>query len=217
MKQQNCLLLLFALCFGTAFGQKVYRVSNEAYRANKFKREFYVLKDSTCYLKAHYADNGMYALYKGKLRKINDTLAEFKYRPLAVFGENMRFSKGDSLNIEVAQKDTVLPSLVYVLKRAEKTGGKTIGTVITLQPGITTFHAPDFWNKAYFINTKFRDPLTDDLISMHVSAPSEPTLTYYGSNTPVETALVSISANKLIIYPDRKHIDEKETFELVTK
>ncbi|MNY26305.1 hypothetical protein D3C86_1601460 [compost metagenome] len=129
----------------------------------------------------------------------------------------MRFFKGDSLNIEVVQKDTLLSSLVYVLKRTEKIGMKPIGLVSALPAGITTFHAHDFWDKAYSIDTKFKDPLTDKEIWMQVSSTSEPTLTYYGSNTPIETALVSISGNKLIIYPDRKHIDEKETFELVSK
>ena len=205
--KHTLILLIFLTVSSWALGQKVYRADNEAYKSSKFSYEFFLLKDSTCFLKGHYPDNAIYFLYKGHLRKTSGTLYEFKFQPVVNFGCNKRFSQGDSVRFKVTQKDTTITSLTYKVKPHSSRESS-----IDLKSGWATVYIKGVHKEDFSINTKFIDPLTKELIFLRVDTLSEPVLTYYGSNTNFGRIQISILANKLVMYPDHEFIEEKDTF-----
>lgn len=203
-------IIFFAFVSQMTFGQKVFRAHRDSYKANKFVYEFYLFNDSTCYLKGHYADNSVFYLYKGLLRRKNDTLYEFRYQPIVNFTCNKGLHTNDSLRFYIAQKDTVISSLTYKIKTE---GG--ISTTADLQLGRTKIFVKDAKKHDFTVDTKFIDPLTDKMVFFTVGSNSDPDFTYYGTKTDFNAVLISIIKNRLTIFPDKKHIYKKDTFVLI--
>jgi hypothetical protein len=206
MKQILTLLILLTLS-NLTFGQKIFCANREAYKSNNFSYEFYLFNDSTCYLKGHYSDNAIYFLYEGHLKKMNDTLYEFKFQPIVEFACNKRIGSGDSLGFSLTTRDTTISSLTYSVKV-----NNSIEFPVQLKLGWTTAYIKGADKGKFSINTKFIDPLTKKLIYLTVDTLSEPDLTYYGSKTVFGRIQISIINNKLTIYPDHKFIQDKDTF-----
>lgn len=205
--KQILALTIFLILSNLTFGQKVYCTEREAHKSNKFSYEFYLFDDSTCYLKGHYLDNAIYFLYKGHLKKMNDTLYEFKFQPIVEFNCDKRSGSGDSIRINLTQKDTTINSLTYKIKT-----NSTIEIPVQLKVGRTTVYIKGASKGNFSVNTKFIDPLTKEVIYLTVHTSSQPNLTYYGSNTDFGTIKISLINDKLVIYPDRKFIWDKDTF-----
>lgn len=205
--KQILTFLVFLTLSNLTFGQKIYRADRDAYKSNKFSYEFYSFNDSTCYLKGHYPYNAIYFLYKGHLEKMNDTLYEFQFQPIVEFGCNKRFDNGDSIRINLTQKDTIINSLTYKIKT-----NSSVEVPFQFKLGWTTVYIKGADKAKFSINTKFIDPLTKKLIYLTVDTLSEPDLTYYGSKTAFGKIQISIINNKLTIYPDHKYIQDKNTF-----
>lgn len=199
--------LIFLSISNLTFGQKIYRADREVYKSNKFSYEFYLFNDSTCYLRGHYPDNAIYFLYEGQLKKMNDTLYEFKFRPIVEFGCNKRSGSGDSIRINLTQKDTIINSLTYKIK-----ANSSVEVPVQLNLGWTTVYVKGAEKAKFSVNTKFIDPSTKKLIYLTVDTLSEPNLTYYGSKTALGTIQISIINNNLTIFPDHKFIQDKDTF-----
>jgi hypothetical protein len=205
------LTIIFLVFFSNLiFGQKIYRADRDNYKTNKFIYEFHILKDSACYLRGHYLDNSVYYLYKGTLNKINNTLYEFKYRPIVVFTCNKGIHINDSLRFYLAQVDTIISSLTYNLKTESG-----IFTTVNLKLGRTIVYVKGSYKHYFYVDTKIVDPLTREKILFTVDENSDPDFTYYGTNTDLNTAIVSIAGNKLTVYPDHKYIHDKDTFVLI--
>ena len=198
--------LIFLTVSGLSFGQKIYQADREAYKSNKFSYEFYLKNDSVCYLKGNYHDNAIYFLYEGHLKKMNDTLYEFKFQPIVSFGCDKRFGSDDNIRIHLSQNDTTISSLTYNVKI------NTIVVPVQLKLGSETVCIKGADKQNFSIETKFIDPFTKESVYLTVNTFSEPALTYYGSKTAFKTIKISIINNKLTIYPDHKFVQDKDTF-----
>jgi hypothetical protein len=168
-------------------------------------------------LRGHYLDNSTYYLFKGKIKRINDTLYDFKYQPIVEFGCNMRFGS-DTMFIGLTQIDTILQLDYKVKINKEKEKEK----IVKLKSGnIFNDNATKLYFKGIdkydvYLDTKFIDPLTKQKIIMTIRPNSEPDLTYYGTETIFSTLKISIVGNCIIRYPDpNKEHDRKEKFVLV--
>lgn len=199
--------LIFLTLANLAIGQNIYRADRDAYKSNKFSYEFYLFNDSTCYIKGHYPDNAIYFLYKGNLKKMNDTLYEFKFQPIVKFSCNARFGSGDSIRVSLTQKDTILNSSTFKVKASGN-----IEVPVQFNLGWTMVYVKGAGEGKYSIDTKFIDPLTKKLIYLTVDTLSEADLTYYGSKTAYGTIQISIINNRLTIYPDHNFIQDRDIF-----
>lgn len=199
--------IIFAAFSNMTFGQKVYRADREVYKTNNFVYEFYLLDDSTCYLEGHYMDNAIYFLYKGQLKKTNDSLYEYKFKPIVSFECDKRFVNTDTIRFKITQKDTIISSLDFKVK-----SNNGLETSHELKIGMTSILVNGASIGEFTVNTKFTDPLTQKLIYLTVDTLSEPDLTYYGVNTAFSTIQISIVKDKLTIYPDHKFIHDIDTF-----
>ncbi|MEO8148202.1 MAG: hypothetical protein ABI723_11215 [Bacteroidia bacterium] len=208
MKERSILITLIFITFSNlALGQKIYSASRDAYKSNKFNYEFYLFRDSTSYLKGHYRDNSVYFLYKGQLKKANDTLYQFIFQPVVNFGCNKGIHGDDSLRFYLTQTDTILSSFSYQVKT-----NAGVALTIDLKPGVSKVYVKGSEKQTFSVDTKFVDPLTKENILYNVGVNNDPDFTYYGAKTTQGIIQVSIIKNLLTIYPDHKFIQDKDTF-----
>lgn len=205
--KQILLLLLFPL---TLFGQSVYLSTNPAHKTNHYIYSFTVFADSSCYLKGYYPDNSIYFLYKGTLRKENDTLYYFQFQPVVFFGCNKRNGNGDTLGFTFNQKDTVLPNTSFPILKPD--GSKSS---LDLHPGYSQRTITGASTANFIFNTRFADPHTGDSILMTVGTLSEPDLTYFGSQSEPGNLRLILKGSELVVFPDRKYIFDRDTFRFV--
>ncbi len=189
------------------FGQKIYRVDKEAYVSNKYSCKFYLFNDSTCYLKGQYFDYSKYFIYKGHIKKTNDTLYEFNFQPIVHFSCNKGYHVKDSVRFYFTQKDTLISSLKYKVKSENHNW-----TFVQLKGEKTTVFIKGIEDKSFLIDTKFIDPITKQKIVMTTGNISDPDLIYYGSKTQFHTLKITFAKNKLILYPDNIFVQDKDTF-----
>ncbi len=191
-------------------GQSVYKANREEYKLNKFTYKFYILKDSSCFLKGYNQDNYRYFLYKGRLNKIDDTSYVFKFQPLVKFTSNRGYHTNDSFRFYLNEIDTSISSMTYRVKVNNESWQS-----ILLNGVKTTLFVRGISKQNLLVDTKFIDPLTKNKILVIVHTKSDPDFTYYGSNTEFSSLKISLIKNKLTVYPDHKHIHDKDTFEIV--
>jgi len=204
---KSIFIIIFLFFFGHFFGQKIYRAERDAYVSNKYTYKFYFYSDSSCYLKGHYFNNVTYFIYKGRLKKLNDSIYEFNFQPIVNFSCNKGYHIKDSVPIYLTQKDTLIPSLKYDVK-AENHGW----TSIQLNSEKTTVFIKGITDKSFLINTKFTDPITKQPVLMTTGYTSITDLTYYGCRTKFNSLKITFIKKGLIVYPDHDFVQDKDIF-----
>jgi hypothetical protein len=150
-----------------------------------------VNKDSSANLILNYSDNSIFNRYDGKLKRVDDTTLEFTYKPVIVFGQNMR-SYLDSSIFRINTKDTALNYFVtyMILKK------KRIELKLPTNRGISIRDCRDF---EYILLTDFYNPITGNQLIVYVDCNSEPEWTIYGSKTKKSKLKIMSKDNSLII------------------
>lgn len=202
-------ILIFLLFSKYTFCQKIYQAQQEDDVSDKYILQFYLYNDSSCYLKKDYFNNKLYTLYKGRLKKYNDSIYEFKFQPVVIFSTNMANHIQDSARVYFSQQDTVITSLTYKIRP-----GSDKWKSVTLNGKKTTVFIKGSRRLPFLINTKFTDPLTKQIVIMTINTNSDPNLVYYGSQTQFYSLKMTFNQNGLLIYPDHKFIKNKEIFTL---
>ena len=192
-----------------SFGQKTYRADRDAYKSNRFIYKFHLYSDSSCYLVGHYFDNAIYFIYKGHLKKTNDTLYQFNFQPIVNFACNKGYHINDSVRVYLTQTDTLISSLKYNVKSEVNNW-----TSIELKGEKTTVFIRGITDKPFLVNTKFIDPITKKNIIMTTGSISDPDLTYYGCRTKFHSLKITFTKNGLVLYPDHKFVQDKDIFSL---
>lgn len=205
-------LLLLLITITLSFGQSTYRLKREVSKSYFYIVELKLFNDSSCYiyeLHKDFDDYSSYFLYKGKLKKLRDTIYEFKFQPVVIFGSNMGINE-DSVTFRLANTDTNITSFEYQIKTQNG-----FWQTINFQADFATTFIKDIKKQYYLINTKFVDPLTKNNICIKVETNSDPFLHYFGSNTKFCYTEITISNNKLIVYPNGKDFSSKLNLTLI--
>jgi hypothetical protein len=198
------ILILILLSLNTVIGCAQTRYSFEHYWGAI--EDFYIAKDSTCYLKKHIASNTFYQLYKGKLTKINDTLYTFKFRPVVDFSAFLKFDKGDTISTSYSNYDTITMISKFSIRSA-----LIKNTSIKLTEGWHKNYLKDASIADFEIITNFIDPQTNQVVPLFIDKTSCFSLSFYSSKTPFQEATVTIVKNKLNIYANQNKIENQLT------
>ena len=202
MSMRLFLFILFLPLFDVSFAQTIFVSGN----ARAFEYRFKISADSTSYLRVYYTkDFSLFRIYNGKLRRLNDTLYEFSYKPIVEFGTNKRAHwRQDSVTFTLRQIDTTITPLTIEVIAPNK-----IKQSIDINKETTQLLLIGTGKKSFTFDTKFVDPLTRKRVKMTVDPSSAPDLTFYGSTTKLAKVRIVIKANAMTIYPDYIHVEER--------
>jgi hypothetical protein len=206
MTKRFASLSLFLIFTFTAVAQKTFRT----HKTPDFRYEFTILKDSTCFIRGIHKDSIVYLCYKGRLKRKNDTLFEFKFRPLVQF--TLNFSPGASGNyvsICLRQKDTVITDLNYFITEGN------LSMPHDMEIGCKTINIPGWGKRTSYFETKFKDPITREEICIKSEKGNDPDLTFFGKNTPASMMSIIIVKDNMSLIPDNKYFSSTESFLLV--
>lgn len=189
--------------------QNIFHTDNQAYQSNNYK--FILLNDSTCFIRGYDSnDFSKYALYTGELRQVNDLDYELFLNPVVQFGCNKRLHwKQDSVIFRVKHYDLTQFPMNFDVSIGNRNVQK-----VSINKEHTTVCLKGTGQDDFILNTGFLDPLNQKEIKMTIKPHSNPDLMYYEKHPPKYSykLKVSIVANKLTIFPDKKLIWKEESF-----